>query len=69
MARMADRMKQLDKDGDEAISKDEFQSGISGLFTMGGGSRGSRGGGGSRGGYGGGQERPERPQRPESAGK
>lgn len=73
MARMADRMKQLDKDGDEAISKKEFESGISGLFTMGGGSRGGRGGrgggAGGQGGYGGGQERPERPQRPESAGK
>ena len=70
MARMADRMKTLDKDGDEAISKDEFQSGISGLFTMGGGgSRGGRGGGrGGRGGRGG-AERPDRPQRPESAGK
>lgn len=61
---MADRLKTLDKDGDNAISKDEFSSGISSLFS------GGRGGGGGGGGnYGGrGQDnRPERPQRPEAA--
>lgn len=61
---MADRLKTLDKDGDNSISKDEFSSGISTLFS------GGRGGGGGAGGnYGGrGQDnRPERPQRPEAA--
>ncbi len=57
--RMEDRLKTLDKDGDKAISKDEFTSGIGSLFR--------RGGGG--GGYGGRGEdnRPKRPQRPEAA--
>ncbi len=65
--RMADRLKTLDKDGDKAISKDEFSSGISSLFSRGGGGN-RRGGGG--GGYGsrGADTRPDRPQRPESAG-
>ena len=59
--RMADRLKTLDKDGDKAISKDEFSSGISSLFSRRGG--GNRGGGGG-GGYGsrGADTRPDRPQ-------
>ena len=63
--RMADRLKTLDTDGDKSISKDEFDSGISTLFSRGGG--GEAGGGG---GYGREQQdsRPDRPQRPESAG-
>ena len=56
--RMADRLKTLDKDGDEAISAEEFRAGIGSLF------RGGRGGGGGRGGYGGKDNRPKRPQRP-----
>ena len=60
--RMADRLKTLDKDGDTKISKDEFSSGISGLFSRGGGGGGGNYGGRSR------DTRPERPQRPESAG-
>ncbi|MEM9827751.1 MAG: PQQ-binding-like beta-propeller repeat protein [Planctomycetota bacterium] len=60
--RLADRLKTLDKDGDKAISKDEFTGGIASLFQRGGG-RGGRGGGS---GYGGRGEdtRPDRPQRP-----
>ena len=65
--RMADRLITLDKDGDEAISSEEFRTGIASLF------RGSGGGGGrgGSGGYGGrGQDnRPKRPQRPEAAGE
>ncbi len=59
---MADRLKTLDKDGDKAISKEEFRSGIAGLFSR-------RGGGGRGGSYGGRGEdkRPERPQRPQIA--
>ncbi|MFT5300084.1 MAG: outer membrane protein assembly factor BamB [Mariniblastus sp.] len=64
--RMADRLKTLDKDGDKAISKDEFSTGIGALFSRGSGGGGS-GGGGYRGR--GGDSRPDRPQRPESAGK
>ncbi|MDG1873199.1 MAG: PQQ-binding-like beta-propeller repeat protein [Mariniblastus sp.] len=65
--RMADRLKTLDKDGDTKISKDEFSSGISGLFSRGGGG-GSRSGGGGGGSYGQRQDsRPDRPQRPKSA--
>jgi outer membrane protein assembly factor BamB len=60
--RMADRLKTLDKDGDKAISKTEFTTGISTLF--------SRSGGGGGGNYSRGKDtRPDRPQRPESAGK
>ena len=76
--RMADRLKTLDKNSDDVISKEEFSTGISTLFSRGGSSGGSRGsaGGGSRGGSGGGgrggsgyggrsqDNRPERPQRP-----
>ena len=60
--RMADRLKTLDKDGDKVITQDEFRTGISTLF--------SRGGGGGGGGYRGQGEdtRPNRPQRPELAG-
>ena len=59
--RMADRLKTLDKDGDKAISKTEFTTGISTLFSR------SGGGGGN---YGRGKDtRPDRPQRPESAQK
>jgi hypothetical protein len=56
--RMAERLKTLDKDGDKAISKEEFTSGITTLFN--------RGGGGGRGGE---QKdtRPDRPKRPEMA--
>ena len=61
--RMADRLKTLDKDGDEVISKEEFQNGIGSLFSRGG--RG--GGGGGRGGYGREDNRPDRPQRPTAA--
>jgi outer membrane protein assembly factor BamB len=59
---MADRMQQLDKDGDKAVSQEEFRSGMSTLF---GGGRGG-GGGGYRGR--GPDTRPDRPQRPEMAG-
>ena len=61
---MADRMKQLDKDGDNAVTQEEFRSGLSAMFS------GGRGGGG-RGSYGGRSEntRPSRPQRPELAGQ
>ncbi len=67
--RMADRLKTLDKDGDAAISQEEFRTGISGLFSRGSGG-GGRSSGGGGGGYGGRGEdtRPDRPQRPESAG-
>lgn len=70
--RMADRLKTLDKDGDKAISKDEFSSGIAALFSGGGsgGERGGNGGGRGRNGNDGDRsqdKRPERPQRPESA--
>lgn len=59
---MADRLKTLDKDGDKAISADEFRSGIGSLF------RGGRGGGGAGRGEGRGQDsRPKRPKRPELA--
>ncbi len=61
--RMADRLKTLDKDGDEAISKEEFTTGIASLFS--GGGRNAGGGGGGRG-YGDRTQskKPERPQRP-----
>lgn len=68
--RMADRLKTLDKNADGAISKDEFSSGISTLFSRGGG--GNRGGGNRGGGNYGGRgndTRPDRPQRPESVKK
>lgn len=58
--RLADRLKTLDKDGDNAISKEEFTKGISTIF--------SRGGGGGN--YGRSKDtRPDRPQRPESVAK
>ena len=56
--RMADRLKTLDKNGDEAISKDEFSSGIGALFSRGGGGYGNRGE----------DTRPDRPQRPNMVG-
>ena len=56
--RMADRVMTLDKDGDEAVSKEEFTTGIRGLFS---GGRGGRGGARK-------DSRPERPQRPSSGG-
>ena len=59
--RMADRLMTLDKDGDSAVSQDEFTSGISTLFQRSGG----RGQGGSYRGRGE-DTRPDRPQRPES---
>jgi len=59
--RMADRLKTLDKDGDKAISKDEFSSGIGSLFSRGGGGGGNYGNRAK-------DTRPDRPQRPESAG-
>ena len=67
---MADRLKTLDKNGDDVISKEEYSTGISALFSRGGAGGSSRGGagGGSRGGggYGGRTQdtRPKRPQRP-----
>jgi outer membrane protein assembly factor BamB len=61
---MADRMKQLDKDGDKAVTQDEFRTGISTVF---GGGRGGGGGGGNYRGTGK-DTRPDRPQRPELAG-
>lgn len=64
--RMADRLKTLDKDGDKAISKEEFRTGIGSLFRGGGGRGAGRGGRG--GGYGGGKDaRPKRPLRPSAA--
>ena len=62
--RMADRLKTLDKDGDKVITQEEFSTGISTLFSRGGGS------GGAGGGYPGqGKDtRPDRPQRPAMAG-
>lgn len=69
---MADRMEQLDKDGDQAVTQEEFRSGMAAMFSgnRGGGGNGNRGGGGGRGGYRGGDRdtRPDRPQRPELAG-
>lgn len=61
--RMADRPKTLDKDGDKVITQEEFSSGITTLFSRGGG-------GGGGGGYQaqGKDTRPDRPQRPELAG-
>jgi outer membrane protein assembly factor BamB len=59
--RMADRLKTLDKDGDKAISQEEFRTGISTLFRRGGGGRGGNYGGRGK------DSRPDRPQRPESA--
>ena len=60
---MGDRMTQLDKDGDKAVTQEEFRNGISTLFG------GGRGGGGRGNDRGGGEDtRPDRPQRPESAG-
>jgi outer membrane protein assembly factor BamB len=69
--RMADRLKTLDKDGDKAISKEEFTTGITALFSRGGGGGRTGGGGGGGGNYGnrGEDTRPDRPQRPESVGK
>lgn len=58
--RMADRLKALDKDGDKAISQEEFRSGISTLFRRGGGGGGTYGGQDK-------DNRPDRPQRPEAA--
>lgn len=68
--RMADRLKTLDKDGDKAISAEEFRTGFASLFG-GSGGRGGRPGGGGGGSYGrrGSDNRPDRPQRPEMAGK
>ena len=62
--RMAERLMTLDKNGDKSISKEEFTSGITSLFSRGGGS--GSGGGGSGRSYGGrgGDKRPDRPQRP-----
>jgi hypothetical protein len=58
---MADRLKTLDKDDDGEISKDEFTTGIAGLFARGGGGRGGPGGGETA------QPKPDRPQRPAMA--
>jgi outer membrane protein assembly factor BamB len=62
--RMADRLKTLDKDGDKVITQEEFTSGISTLFSRGGG---NGGGGGNYQGPGK-DTRPDRPQRPALAG-
>ncbi|NND98034.1 MAG: PQQ-binding-like beta-propeller repeat protein [Pirellulaceae bacterium] len=59
--RMADRLKTLDKDADGVITKDEFRTGVSSLFSRGGG-----GGGGNHGNRGD-DARPDRPQRPTAA--
>ncbi|MEL7499808.1 MAG: PQQ-binding-like beta-propeller repeat protein [Planctomycetota bacterium] len=66
--RMADRLMTLDKDDDDAVSKDEFRNGISSLFRRGGSSGGRSGGGRSGGGYNQKDSRPDRPQRPKSGG-
>lgn len=58
--RMADRLKTLDKDGDKAISQEEYRTGISSLFRRGGNARGGRGNDNR-------PARPDRPQRPEPA--
>jgi outer membrane protein assembly factor BamB len=62
---LATRMRQMDTDKDQAVSKAELEAGIRTFFGRGG--RG--GGGGGRGGFGRGGERkdtrPDRPQRPE----
>ncbi|MFK7820861.1 MAG: PQQ-binding-like beta-propeller repeat protein [Planctomycetaceae bacterium] len=67
-----DRLMTLDKDGDKAVSKEEFRN-ISSLFSGRGGRGGSTGGrgrSGGGGGYGRGKDtRPDRPQRPEFADK
>ena len=69
--RMATQLKTLDKDSDDAISKDEFTSGITSLFSRGGGGGGARRSGGGGGGRPGARKdaRPDRPQRPAEAGK
>ena len=54
--RMADRIKTLDKDGDKAISQEEFRTGIATLFRRGGNYGGQKN-----------DTRPDRPQRPEPA--
>jgi hypothetical protein len=59
---MTERMMQLDKNDDKAVTEEEFRSGISTLF-----SRGRRGGGGGNYLRGRADTRPDRPQRPESA--
>jgi outer membrane protein assembly factor BamB len=59
--RMADRLKTLDKDGDKVISKEEFRTGISTLFSQGGGQRGGNYAGRGK------DTRPVRPQRPEAS--
>ncbi|GAB5404999.1 MAG: PQQ-binding-like beta-propeller repeat protein [Aureliella sp.] len=64
--RMAEQLKRFDKDGDKAISKEEFTAGLATMSQNRGGSGRS---GSGRGGYGGRGEdkRPERPQRPKMA--
>ena len=62
---LADRIDQLDKDGDKAVSQEEFRSGMSAMFSGGRGGNGGGGGGNYRGG--GNDSRPNRPQRPEMA--
>lgn len=69
---LADRMDDMDKDGDKAISKEEFTAGMTTMFRSGGrggaGGSGRQGGRGGFGGFGGGEDnRPERPKRPISA--
>ena len=66
---MADRMKELDKDGDGAITQDEFRTGMANMFGGGRNGGGERPGGGSGQGnrYGGEDTRPDRPQRPAAA--
>lgn len=54
---MSDRLKSLDTDGDEAVSREEFTSGIGSLFQ-----RGGRGGRDAQP-----IQRPDRPQRPAMA--
>jgi outer membrane protein assembly factor BamB len=56
--RLESILKPMDKDGDDAVSKEEFTAGLAARRRSGGG-----------GGGGGNDPRPDRPQRPESAGK
>lgn len=67
---IADRFAEIDKDGDEAITMQEFRDGMRGMFRGGGRGGPGRGGRGGRGGFGGPERednRPKRAQRPQSA--
>lgn len=62
--RMAERLLTLDRDGDGAISKEEFLAGISQLIAQGQRGGGRAGGAGGQGNYPEPQAKPDRPQRP-----